>query len=351
MPGKVLFGMSQSFLGSCMHKVIDRRFEGVKNKVLWAATFSALLMGFWCCQPAQNVATSPNATLPIRTVAQGVTFFALADWGVYGQFHQQQVADQMENYAIGLKPAFVLMAGDNFYTQGVSSLADSHWQLSFENVYKGAHLPASFYIALGNHDYQGTASVELQYGQQHPRWVLPARYYTKVINLNNKPLIRLIVLDSNPFIQAYQQNPGAYPGILQNTQAQLHWADSVLSTATEPWKIVMAHHPLYSVGADHGNQAELISQLGPLLQKYQVQLYISGHSHSLQHLPRVGPTDFVVSGGGGAPLDVLAADSTRATFARASGGFAIFSANSDSLRMSFIDNLGQPIYSWGRSKQ
>ncbi|WP_138994252.1 hypothetical protein [Larkinella sp. C7] len=83
-----------------------------------------------------------------------MNFFALGDWSVYDHLHQQAVADQMELVATDLNPAFVIMAGDHFYSRGVSSLTDTHWQLSFENVYRGTHLPASFYVALDNHDYE-----------------------------------------------------------------------------------------------------------------------------------------------------------------------------------------------------
>ncbi len=200
-----------------------------------------------------------------------MNFFTFGDWGVYGQYHQQQVATQLERYAVSLAPSFLLLAGDNFYTKGVSSLTDPQWQVSFENIYTGAHLPTTFYVTLGNHDYQQNTQAQLQYGQQHPRWVMPSRYYTKVISLNNQPLLRLIVLDTSPFVQVYRQDPGTYPDILQDTGRQLRWADSVLAGATEPWKIVVGHHPLYSVGGDHGDQPELISQLSPLLQKYGVQ--------------------------------------------------------------------------------
>ena len=310
---------------------------------------SLFLLTLPACQISPTAPQSASP-VPVQTVANGLVFFSFADWGVYGQFHQRQVADQMERYAAALAPSFMTVAGDNFYTTGVKSLTDPHWQLSFEQVYTGAHLPNTFYVALGNHDYQQSPLPELQYGQQHPRWVMPDRYYTKVISLKNQPLIRLVVLDTSPFVQTYRQNVGAYPDILQDTDQQLRWADSVLARATEPWKIVVGHHPLYSVGADHGGQPELLTQLGPLLRKYGVQLYLCGHSHTLQHLPRVGPTDFVVSGAGGAPLGSLAADSARAVYARAVGGFAVVSVNADSLRMSFVDNLGQPLYSWGRSK-
>ena len=36
------------------------------------------------------------------------------------------------------RPDFIISLGDNFYSKGVASVTDSHWQESFENVYSGA---------------------------------------------------------------------------------------------------------------------------------------------------------------------------------------------------------------------
>ncbi|QHV95364.1 metallophosphoesterase [Spirosoma endbachense] len=167
--------------------------------------------------------------------------------------------------------------------------------------------------------------------------------------INNQSALKNIVIDTNPFVQEYRQNTATFPDILQDTGKQLHWIDSVLANTSEPWKIVVGHHPRYSVGGDHGNQAELVQQLGPLLQKYNVQLYLCSHSHTRQHLPPVGQTDFIIAGGSGASLGPIA-NSTKTQFARSSGGFSVFSMNADSVRMGFIDTNGKMLYSWQRVK-
>ena len=303
-------------------------------------------LGLLTCKQA----TDAPVSLPLRPLPGSTTFLALADWGVQGQFHQQEVADQMDRYAAGLSPAFVVMAGDNFYLKGVNSTTDPLWQFSFERVYKGAHLNLPFYAALGNHDYQQSPQTQIDYTKLSGRWQLPARYYTQVIGAGTTRALRLVVLDTNPFVTAYRQNVSAYPDILQDTGRQLHWADSVLAAAREPWTIVVGHHPIYSVGADHGDQPELVSQLQPLLAKYKVPLYLCGHSHTLQYLRPGGPTEYAVSGSGGAPLGTLA-DSTRATFARAIGGFAVISVNADSLRLNFVSNTGHVLFGTQRPRR
>jgi tartrate-resistant acid phosphatase type 5 len=71
---------------------------------------------------------------------------------------------------------------------------------------------------------------------------------------------------------------------------------------TTPFLAVAAHHPLYSNGM-HRDNPKLIAQWDSLLRRHNVDLYLSGHDHDLQHLEFKGhPTSFVISGGGGAEL-------------------------------------------------
>lgn len=312
------------------------------------AVWLVVVPGIWLTGCNQHDANPPSTL--VVPLPNGLTFLVFGDWGFKGQLHQQPVADQMEHFANLLNPKFVISTGDNFYLNGVSSLQDDQWQKSFEQVYTGPDLQIPFKVILGNHDYQQAASVqtEIDYTRQSSRWKMPARYFTERISIDPKTSLRLIYIDTNPFIEEYRQNSGAYPGLLQqNTQRQLVWIDSVLAHSAETWKIVVGHHPIRSVGTDHGDQPELVNQLQPLLAKYGVQAYLCGHSHTLQHLNAGGVTEYIVSGGGGAPLGgVLPGPPAR--FSSAEGGFAIVSVNSDSLRVSFISAGGDRLYQMQR---
>src|SRR6266478_8232157 len=52
---------------------------------------------------------------------------------------------------------------------------------------------------------------------------------------------------------------------------------------TTPFLAVAAHHPLYSNGR-HRDNPMLIAQWDSLLRRHNVDLYLSGHDHDLQHL-------------------------------------------------------------------
>ena len=145
---------------------------------------------------------------------------------------------------------------------------------------------------LGNHDYRGNPQAEVDYTQRSRRWRLPARYYTKTVDLGDDPAgaavqAQFFFIDTPPMIERYQRQPNRYALADQDPAAQLRWLEDALKASTARWKVVVGHHPVYSVGARKqaaggGIQAELERTLVPLFEKYHVQAYVAGHEHSLQ---------------------------------------------------------------------
>jgi acid phosphatase len=277
---------------------------------------------------------------------QVLHFVVIGDWGRRGRPDQQQVATQMAASAQSLGAAFVISAGDNFYDDGVASTDDSHWRQSFEDVYDAPSLQTPWYVVLGNHDYHGNCQAQLDYAAAHPRWVMPARYYTQARPLGSSVNLDLIFIDTCPMVKSYREgdqveNPNLRANVLtQDVSVQLQWLEKTLSESKAGWKIVVGHHPIYS-GGIHGDQPELIGQVLPLLQRYKVQAYFCGHDHDLQHL-RAGNVNLFVSGGGSehrANHEV-----PQSQFGKSSSGFMAVSLAKERMMVRVIDNAGTQIY-------
>lgn len=180
---------------------------------------------------------------------------------------------------------------------------------------------------------------------------MPARYYTMVKKVNDSTDVRLIFLDTTPFGTHYRQHPEKYPdAVLQDTSAQLAWLDSVLTASSERWKIVIGHHPLFSVDDKHGDTPELIAQIGPRLQKYHVDYYICGHIHTFQHLSVPGyTTRFIVNSSGGRARQAVSNQTTR--FTSSSSGFTVCMADYSQFKVAFVDSVGAPIYQYSLTKK
>jgi tartrate-resistant acid phosphatase type 5 len=240
------------------------------------------------------------------------------------------------------KAAFVVSVGDNFYERGVTSLDDPHWQQSFETVYDAPSLQVPWYVTLGNHDYAGLCEPQLEYGKTHPRWVIPARYYSQVHQVTPAMQLQCFFLDTCPFVKEYQNNPEFSDVSAQDPDTQLEWLDSSLSASKAEWKLVFGHHPTYSSGLAHGNQPEIIQHVLPILEKHHVQAYFAGHDHDLEHL-KLDHLDLIVSGAGSEHRPMKSP--ATSPFSRACSGFVTASVGENDMQVRFFDGEGHHLYS------
>ncbi len=285
------------------------------------------------CAGAPRDASAPGAP-------SGLTFLAVGDWGRGGAFGQAEVAKAMADFADRTPVGFVVSTGDNFYDNGVSSVDDPEWKRSFEDIYARPSLKVPWYVVLGNHDYRGNVDAEVAYTKASARWRMPARYFTATESAGPDSRIQLFCLDTSPFIDDYRR-PGSSTKVSeQDTGAQLVWLERELAASTAPWKIAVGHHPIRSVGP-HGDSAELVRQVKPLLEKYRVQAYLNGHDHSLQ-VRREGAVVYFTSGGGASTTTVT--PYTRAEFAEAVSGFMAFTVGPDRMRVDVRDAANRTIH-------
>ncbi|HEY0789622.1 MAG TPA: tartrate-resistant acid phosphatase type 5 family protein [Chthoniobacterales bacterium] len=272
---------------------------------------------------------------------QELQFLVVGDWGRNGRDHQRGVAAEMARVAGRRRDRFVISVGDNFYEDGVTSTEDRQWQTSFEKVYAASSLQVPWYCILGNHDYHGRPQAQLEYAEIHPRWQMPARYYTAVEALPDGQAVRFCFIDTSPLITEYRDQVKLAAEVhRQDAEAQLRWLDQALRHSGERWKVVVGHHPVYS-GGEHGTQAELVNRLLPLLRKHNVQVYLNGHEHDLQHIVRNG-MHFFTTGAGSQVRVSQAIEGSR--FARGVPGFLAMSMNAERLRAEFCGADGTLLY-------
>lgn len=291
------------------------------------------------CGPSRTAAvvrtpTPSSASLPAP--ADALEFLAIGDWGRGGSRAQRQVADAMAAWAEAHPPRFVVSVGDNFYEDGVDSVIDPKWKASFEDVYAAKSLQVPWLAALGNHDYRGNAQAQIDYAKESARWRMPARSYTFTEGAGGGVRAQFFVLDTTPFLSTYRSLLSRTNVADQDPAAQRAWLENELAASTAEWKIVVGHHAIRSCGP-HGDSAELVRDILPLLKRYRVPLYLNGHEHVLQHLGSDGVA-FVTSGAGSNVTRV--APDARTVWAEATGGFAAFTVTADSIRLRAVNTAG-----------
>ena len=278
-----------------------------------------------------------------RAEAVSTPFVAIGDWGRNGGAYQSKVAAAMGKAAAEIGSRFVLSAGDNFYPAGVQSVDDPHWKDSFEDVYAAPSLQTPWFAALGNHDYRGKPGAQLAYARQNPRWRMPERHYVVSGAEFGAPQLDVFVLDTTPIVggdaeAVIRLSRGRVS--LPEAEPQIAWLQAALAASAAPWKVVVGHHPIRS-GGHHGGSEELVAQIEPLLAAHNVQAYICGHDHALQHI-RAGGTNHICTGAGSSAGHVDAVHGTL--FRGAQPGFAMFALRGDGLRLEFRDFNGRSLY-------
>jgi len=243
-----------------------------------------------------------------------------------GDEHQYDVAAGLDRYCRHHDGAcgFVLMLGDNFYNDGVSSTKDHQWKTKFEKPYSALGL--DFYPVLGNHDHHGDTQAQLDYGAKSSHWKMPARYYT----FTNGD-VQFFGIDSDDF-----------------DEDQEHWLQTSLQASTKPWKIVYAHHPIYSFGS-HGDNDGLKEHLLPLLKAAGVDFYLTGHDHDKQIIERDGLT-FIITGSGGARIGPVGRGEGT-VFAQSTYGFSHFTIAGRTATLDVLDQDGEVEFSRSYTKQ
>jgi acid phosphatase len=288
-------------------------------------------------------AALPAAATAATTSPATLNFVLIGDWGRRGQDHQVDVATQMGATAAAIGSRFTVSVGDNFYENGVDSVDDPYWQHSFEQIYTHPALQTPWKVILGNHDYRGNVQAQIDYSATSPRWRLPARYYKSTETLPDGGTVDMFFVDTSPFIKKYLGSKTDISG--QDTNAQLAWLDSALTSSTATWKLVIGHHPVYTAlsdgdGYDH-DQPDLIARLNPILLKHNLKLYVCGHDHCLQAVQMDGVTHIVTGAGS---ETYTPGPAIRGGFASGAHGFMTIKMDSTKLDLALIDTSGTTLY-------
>jgi tartrate-resistant acid phosphatase type 5 len=288
------------------------------------------------CTEAEAMGSRPTF---VATPAEpgSVRLIAVGDVGT-GSMGQLLVARAMDAKCASVGGCdAVIMTGDNFYTDGVSTIDDVAWGHKFEQPYDLPNLHVPFYVVLGNHDVRSDWTAQVAYTKlplgdgpgmrPSERWNMPAQWYD--VRIRN---VHLFAFDTanGPVRQA------------ADMQARVRASDA-------RWKISFAHHPRYTSGGHYFDNQEL-GENGMYAQQEAIfcgtQLYISGHDHNVEFIDKgrhaaCPDTHFVVTGAGSKVRESMAPrDPSSLYFNDDIEGFAYLEARNDEIHFEFIDMCG-----------
>ena len=141
-----------------------------------------------------------------------------------------------------------------------------------------------FYVQTGNHDYRGNITAEILYTNLQNRWKLPDLWYS-IPNLDNFSnfTVAFITVDTDVMKGSYSTDQDKND-VANKQKNQYDWLRSELTKYENfDYIIVAGHHPIFSISS-HGTQSFLLETFYPMLQEFDVNLYLNGHDHNLQSL-------------------------------------------------------------------
>lgn len=253
-----------------------------------------------------------------------VRFIAIGDGG-HGNPEQYAVAAGIEKICAAQGCEFVIYAGDNIYSDGVSSVDDPQFEEKFEAPYANLDMP--FYMALGNHDWnQGFQATEYQveYSARSEKWTMPDQYYSF-----DAGDVSFFALDSQPIKDG-------------DIAPQQEWITQALAGSNANWKIAFAHHPYLSNG-DHGDTG---GDFGAFFEENlcgKVDVYIAGHDHDLQWLQPACGTEHIVSGAASSLRDT-GMGSNPTYFETSTLGFMWIEIDGNTFTGVFYDQDGNELF-------
>lgn len=279
-----------------------------------------------------------------------VNFYMVNDMGRNGYYDQKPLAELMGQMAEYVDPECIFAVGDIHHFYGVESTSDPLWMTNYELIYTHPDLMLPWYPVCGNHEYRGNTQAVVDYSNVSRRWMMPSRYYTKVIE-DNGVSVRVVMIDTSPLIERYRENTEKYPDACkQDIQKELQWLDNELANAKETWVIVMGHHPVYAqTDKEQSERDDMQRLVAPILRKHNVDVYACGHLHNFQHIRMAGTnTDFIVNSAAALSRKVQPIEGTQ--FCSGATGFSVVNATATTLDFHFIDKEGKVIYTVHRTK-
>ncbi|KAL4575627.1 hypothetical protein LXL04_022477 [Taraxacum kok-saghyz] len=289
------------------------------------------------------------------TKADGsLDILVVGDWGRRGLYNQSDVAFQMGKMGDKLDVDFIISTGDNFYDDGLTDDEDPLFVESFTEIYTADSLQKQWYSVLGNHDYRGNVLAQLSPAlkKRDSKWLCLRSFIV------NSGIVDFFFVDTTPFQDKYFTEEdhdydwrGVHPReeYLSNVLKEVEMA---LEVSSAKWKIVIGHHTIFSAG-HHGNTQELVDQLLPILEANEVDLYINGHDHCLQHISSENSQlQFLTSGGGSKAWrgEFNEWDPNQMKFYYDGQGFMTLRVTEDEMSVAFFDVFGDILHQWSTSK-
>ncbi len=252
--------------------------------------------------------------------------------GIYERGRAHAMGIWAETYGCDL----ILSASDNFYSNGPTSSAQSPGR----NIHSHPAIKrVRWYATLRNqHDLDN----DLGYPKIEQHWFLHIPYYSFSKHVANTSIV-FIHFNSNMFLKDAEV-----------AAEQKQFIAKILESSKWDWSVIFTHYPLFSGSPNYSASTEIYMSLFPLLLKYKVDFYISGHDIIFEHVN----THFLVSESsssnnkyGIGSVNKLGRPSIRVQTFRSENGFLAIKLTQKLASVHYVVSHGVSVYSFTQNIQ
>ncbi|QJW88465.1 T9SS type A sorting domain-containing protein [Spirosoma taeanense] len=282
--GRLWYGASTKQLTNTLSEKQPALDHSLTLTGLQAATRYAYAVGYDNTQLGSG-ADYYVQTAPASGAASPFRMWVLGDFGYGNSDNQLNVYRAIRNATADRPADLWLWLGDNAYCCG----KEDQFQTSVFDTYAPTFRNTPSLATPGNHDYADNNRVfDIAY---YNLFSFPQQGEAGGVASGSKAYysadygnVHLVSLDS------YGLEAGQFR-LYDTTGTQVQWLKRDLAANKLPWTVVFFHHPPYSKGShdsDTEEQMRLLRQnLTPILERYGVDLVLSGHSHVYERFYRM----------------------------------------------------------------
>lgn len=248
---------------------------------------------------------------PLDRLPEPPLYFHDGIGGYIPQSGMSSVATAMKHYCAEQVCQFAVMLGDNIYPNGATLGGDGRddttrfrdmFTVPFGDLGKGQD-DFSIYVTLGNHDWHTSregAMAQVEFMENTRPFYMDGLFYS-VKPPAGKGEVELFIIDTEMLLSTttvYEakldenghevrnselNEPDAWTKPTNEAERNmLQWFEKSLKNSTAKWKLVIAHHPIWSSAGKKFEQGKALAKLIlPAMCKYADGFFV-GHEHTLE---------------------------------------------------------------------
>lgn len=250
---------------------------------------------------------------------------------------QRQVAESMAEIAPSGPLDLVVLLGNNFMPDGVTSERDPLFRSRFEEVYDPRRLGVPFYVVQGPADHRGAFDAAQKYGVMNSRWTTSVMGFRVELPCHGK---RIGLFGGESVLLG---------GSLADSRTRTAFRAlfDLLHASKADWKVVFTHHQLLPLGGSR--EPEAIAKLEERsryhIENGKADLLVSADGRGLRLVvPEKGVPQVMAGGGGGPEMGTAVEEVPGTKFAYGGGGTAWLRFTGETLVVTFHDASGKLLY-------